>query len=250
MNSSDDSKAGGPRFPRLFALRRLPMVVILLGFIAFMLSDARHAVSFENLSRNHEEIHAWVQLHPARALLGYGLIYVVIAAFALPLSAWATLGSGYLFGPWVGTALVVVSATLGAVILFLAARGALSGLFRARAGGFVQRLEDGFKKDAFNYLLVLRLIPILPFAIVNIVPALLGVRLKIFIAATVIGILPASFIYVWLGNGLGTILARGEAPNFDVIFEPRILCGLIGLALLALLPLAFRGRTRAGTQSP
>jgi len=138
----------------------------------------------------------------------------------------------------------VVGATAGAVLLFLIARTALGEPLRARAGPWLSKMADGFRADAFNYLLVLRLVPIFPFWLVNLVPALLGVPLSTFALATAIGIVPGSLVYASVGAGLGVVLERGEEPDLGLLFEPAVLLPLLGLAALALLPVAWR-RLRA-----
>src|SRR6266481_4731931 len=124
-------------------------------------------------------------------------------------------------------------AALGAIAVFLAARTAFYDLFHARAGAALARFEQGFRRDSFSYLLFLRLIPVFPFWLVNIVPALLGMTLGPYTLATLIGIIPGAVVYSSVGSGLGTLLDRGEMPNLGIIFEWRILLPLLGLAVLA-----------------
>jgi len=151
-----------------------------------------------------------------------------------------TITGGFLFGSIVATVLVVVAATLGATLVFLIARSALGDPLRARAGPFLQRMEAGFQEDAFNYLLVLRLIPIFPFWIVNLVPAFLGVPLRTYVLGTSIGIIPGSFVFASVGAGLGSVLDSGQAFSPASVLTPQVVIALVGLALLALLPVAYR----------
>jgi uncharacterized membrane protein YdjX (TVP38/TMEM64 family) len=146
---------------------------------------------------------------------------------------------GFLFGTWTGAGLSVVAATLGSIAVFLAARYAFRDLFRARAGATLARLEEGFRHNDFSYLLFLRLVPVFPFWLINIVPALLGMQLRRYALATLLGIVPASIVYASVGAGLGAVLKRGEQPNLGIIFEWHILLPLLGLAALALLPVVF-----------
>src|SRR3990167_9311259 len=143
----------------------------------------------------------------------------------------------------------VVGATLGSVALFLAARTAFYDLFRARAGATLARLEEGFRRDSFNYLLFLRLVPVFPFWLVNIVPALLGVKLGPYALATVIGIIPGAIVYASVGASFGMLIERGERPDFGVIFEWHILLPFLGLAALSLLPVLYT-RLRGNKGSP
>jgi uncharacterized membrane protein YdjX (TVP38/TMEM64 family) len=135
---------------------------------------------------------------------------------------------------------VVVGATVGATIVFLIARTALGDALRARAGPRVRRMEEGFRSDALSYLLVLRLIPIFPFWLVNIVPAFLGVALRTYVLGTFIGIIPGSFVYASVGNGLGAVFEAGGTPDLGIVFQPAILLPIVGLAVLALLPVGYR----------
>jgi uncharacterized membrane protein YdjX (TVP38/TMEM64 family) len=139
-----------------------------------------------------------------------------------------------------GTAYTVVGATAGATLLFLAARTALGGTLRARAGPALKRMEAGFKKNALSYLLVLRLVPIFPFWLVNLVPAFLNVPLRVYVIGTFIGIIPGTAVFASIGNGLGALLADCRKPDFGVVFQPTILLPLLALAALALVPVLFR----------
>src|SRR5207237_1324319 len=142
----------------------------------------------------------------------------------------------FLCGTWIGMLCAIIGATSGATAIFLAARAGLGGLAQ-RAGPLVAKLEAGFRADAFNYLLVLRLVPIFPFWLVNLVPALVGVRLRSYMLATFLGIIPGTFIYAGLGSGLGEIV---KEPDLGIIFHPGVLLPIVGLAVLALIPVAYR----------
>jgi uncharacterized membrane protein YdjX (TVP38/TMEM64 family) len=110
-------------------------------------------------------------------------------------------------------------------------------------------MEAGFRENAFNYLLVLRLIPLFPFWLVNLVPAFLGVPLRTYVVATLLGIIPGSLVYASVGNGLGVVFDQGDTPDLGIIFKPAILGPILGLAALALLPVVYRrykARSKAG----
>jgi uncharacterized membrane protein YdjX (TVP38/TMEM64 family) len=161
-------------------------------------------------------------------------------AFSVPGGAVLTAASGFLFGTVAGAALAVVGATAGAVAVFLAARTALGDTLRRRTGPWLRRLEDGFRDNALSYLLVLRLMPLIPFWLVNLVPAFLGVPLRIFVLGTLVGIIPGTLIFASVGNGLGAVLDTGRQPDAGILFEPEILLPLIGLSVLALIPMVYR----------
>lgn len=229
--------------------RLIPVAILLLGLALFLLLDCKRFVSFEMLSRHHVALVAWVAQNPLQASLLYVLVYAFVVAFSLPVAVLVTPVGGYLFGVWLGAALSVIGATVGSIVLFLAARSALHDVFHRKAGATLARLEAGFRRDSFNYLLFLRLVPVFPFWLVNIVPALLGMRLGPYVLATVIGIIPAAIVYASLGAGLGMVIERGEVPDLGVIFEWHILLPLLGLSLLALIPVVY-SRVRAGPTSP
>ena len=226
--------------------RLIPAAVLLLGLALFLLLGLERYFSFEMLSRHHAALTAWVGEHAVPAALLYMLAYALIVAFSLPIAIVVTPVGGFLFGLTIGALLSVIGATVGSIAVFLAARTALHDLFQARAGAALARLEEGFRRDSFNYLLFLRLVPVFPFWLVNIVPALLGMKLGPYTLATVIGIIPGAIVYSSVGASLGMVIDRGEVPDLGIIFEWRILLPLLGLALLALVPVLYarlRGKT-------
>jgi uncharacterized membrane protein YdjX (TVP38/TMEM64 family) len=220
--------------------RWLPVLAVLLALVLVYATGLHTWLSLETLRSQRETLQGLVAGHPLTAPLAYVLLYAAATALSLPGAIFLTLGGGFLFGTWLGGGLAVAGATLGAVGIFLIARTALGSALRNRAGPWLRRMEAGFREDAFSYLLVLRLVPLFPFWLVNLVPAMLGVPLSTFAAGTLIGIIPATFVYAGVGNGLGAVLDRGGAPDLGLILEPRVLLPLLGLALLALLPVAFR----------
>ena len=229
--------------------RLIPVAVLLLGLALFLLLGLERYLSFEMLRQHQRELADWVLRHELAAAAGYVLGYGVVVAFSLPVGVVVTPLGGFLFGTWLGTALSVMGATLGSIAVFLAARTAFYELFHARAGKTLARFEEGFKRDSFSYLLFLRLVPIFPFWLVNIVPALLGMPLGSYALATLIGIIPGALVYSSVGTGLGVLIAQGKAPDPAIIFEWRILLPLLGLALLALLPVLYT-HLRSGRTSP
>ena len=238
--------------PLSAALRFLPLVVLAGGLAAFFALGLQRYVTFEALAHHREMLLAWVAAHPVGAPLAYTLLYILAVAFSVPGGALLTLTGGFLFGVAGGTACALIGATIGATALFLAARTAFGDLLRAKAGPALQRMEEGFRRDAFSYLLVLRLVPLFPFFLVNLVPAFLGVRLGTYVAATAIGIIPATFVFASVGNGLGAVFDAGDKPDvFGVLLTARVLLPILGLALLALIPVIHRrlkGRPAAGGQ--
>lgn len=228
--------------------RLLPLGVLLCGLAAFFVFDLDRFVSFQALSENRDLLQGWVADHPVATRLGYGTAYALAIAFSLPVGLVLTVTGGLLFGLIEGTVITVVAATIGALAVFLAARTAIGDSLRAKAGPFVARLEDGFRENALSYLLVLRLVPLFPFWLVNIVPAVLGVSTRIFLAGTLFGIIPGTFVFVSVGNGLDTVFARGEMPGVGIFLEPGVLIPIAGLTLLSLIPVVYK-RFRRGSPS-
>jgi uncharacterized membrane protein YdjX (TVP38/TMEM64 family) len=235
---SEDLPSPVPRAGRL--RRLLPLLLLALALGLVHATGAHELVSLETLRRHRAFLLAFVAERPILAAAGYVLVYAATTALSIPGALVLTLAGGFLFGTLWATCLVVVGATTGAVLLFLIARTALGEPLRARAGPWLSKMADGFRADAFHYLLVLRLVPVFPFWLVNLVPALLGVPLSTFALATALGIVPGSLVYASVGAGLGVVLERGEEPDLGLLFEPAVLLPLSGLALLALLPVAWR----------
>lgn len=244
--TSETTETGTGRRDRV--RRLLPLGLLLCGLAAFFAFDLDRFVSFQALAENRDLLQGWVTDHPVAARLAYGTAYALAIAFSLPVGLVLTLTGGLLFGLVEGTAITVVAATIGALAVFLAARTAIGDSLRAKAGPFVARLEDGFRENALSYLLVLRLVPLFPFWLVNIVPAVLGVSTRIFLLGTLFGIIPGTFVFVSVGNGLDTVLARGEMPGAGVFLEPGVLIPIAGLTLLSLIPVVYK-RFRRGTPS-
>jgi uncharacterized membrane protein YdjX (TVP38/TMEM64 family) len=227
-------------------VRALPILVLVAGAVAFFALGLHRYVSFATLAAHRAALADWVAARPVLAPLAFILVYIAVIAFSLPISALMSIAGGLLFGTVCGTVYAVISATIGATLIFLAARTAFADLLRAKAGGAIARMEEGFRRDALSYLLVLRLVPVFPFFLVNLVPAFLGVKLRTYVLATFFGIIPAAFVYVSVGSGLGTVFERGGEPDLHVIFTAPILLPLLGIAALSLVPVLYkrwRGRT-------
>lgn len=235
MNEQTKKVTDGVRNGR--PLRRaLPLVFLLLVLLAFFLFGGPDYLSLEEVREHREELIRLVDDHMAIAMLFFVLSYVVAVAASLPGALVLTLVGGFLFGALAGGICTVLGATTGAMVIFLAAKTALGDPLRARAGPLLQRMEKGFSENAFSYLLFLRLMPVFPFVMVNLVPAFLGVRLSTFVLATFFGIMPATFVYASIGYGMGQVFDKGGAPDLSVVFHPEIFLPILGLAGLSLLP--------------
>ncbi|MEZ5667955.1 MAG: TVP38/TMEM64 family protein [Alphaproteobacteria bacterium] len=221
-------------------LRWLPIGLIVAGFGAALVFGVDTDSLLDLLKTHHADLTGWVSRHFVLAVLVYALVYAVSIALSVPGGAVLTLVGGFLFGAWAGTAIVVVAATVGATGLFLAARTAVGEGLSRNAGPFVRKMEAGFKRDAFSYLLFLRLTPVFPFWIVNLAPALLQVPLRTYVIATALGIVPGTFVFASFGAGLGNLLAAGDDISVGDVLSLEVILGLSALALLALAPIAFR----------
>jgi uncharacterized membrane protein YdjX (TVP38/TMEM64 family) len=238
----DSPAATGAAPPQArFSLGRLwPLAALALAIVAVLALDLDRYLTLEALRDHREALSGFVAANVVLAALMFVVIYAAVIALSVPGGAVLTITGGFMFGSILGTILVVVAATLGATLVFLVAKTALGDPLRARAGPFLQRMGAGFQENAFNYLLVLRLIPLFPFWIVNLVPAFLGVPLRTYVLGTFIGIIPGSFVYATVGAGLGSVLDSGQAFSPASVLTPQIIVALLGLAVLALLPVGYR----------
>ena len=235
--------ASGPPPGDASPWRRLWPLALLLGGLGLAYATGLHRVlSFDVLAEHRAMLAGWVAARPVATALAFGLAYVVVVAFSLPGAAVMSLAGGFLFGPWLGTALIVPAATLGACLLFLGARHALGRTLAERGGATLERISATLRRDGFWYLLSLRLLPVVPFWLANLAPALAGMRLRSFALATAIGIIPGSAVYAGIGAGLGEVFDRGGRPDLGLILSPTILLPLLGLAALSLLGAWWRRR--------
>jgi uncharacterized membrane protein YdjX (TVP38/TMEM64 family) len=231
-----------------FSYKRLiPVAVLALGLVMFFVFDLGRFLSFETLRQNRVVLLNWVDTYGIVAALIYMLIYAVAIAFSLPGGAVLTITGGFLFGSIWGTFCVIIAATAGATGLFLIAKTSFGDALRAKAGPALQKMQQGFQEGALSYLLVLRLVPIFPFFLVNLVPAFLGVSLRVYVLGTFIGIIPGTFVFATVGAGLGSVFDQGEAFSAAGILTPQIITALAGLAVLALIPVVYKKiRARSG----
>lgn len=217
--------------------RALLIVAAFVALIAaFYALGLRHYLTLDALRDNQVALRAFVAANAIGSALAFVLVYVVVVALSIPGATILTLAGGFLFGAIPGAALSAIGATAGASILFVAARSAFDDVLRRRAGPFLARMADGFEKNAFNYLLFLRLVPVFPYFAINLGAAVLQMRFLPFVAATALGIVPAGLAYSAFGAGLGHIFDTGGAVNLSSVLSPQLVAGLVGLGLLALVP--------------
>lgn len=247
----DDMEQGPPGArTRDTVLRFAPLAIVVAGLaVGYSLGWQRY-LSLMFLAESHDMLRGAVDRHFFLSLSAFAAVYVLAVAFSFPAASILTVFAGFLFGWLVGGATVAVAATIGATLLFIAARSAFGDVLRARVGGKAARLAAGFEEDAFGYLLALRLAPVFPFFVVNIAPALFNVSLRTFVGATILGILPGTFAYAYLGEGLESVLeaarASGLEPSLADLVTPKITLAFLALALVALIPVVVRKLRRGG----
>lgn len=203
-------------------------------------TGAVRALYWPSLVAHRDEWAAFVHRHEFTAPFAYILIYALAVALSLPVGLWLSLLSGLLFGVVLGSFVTVIGASGGAIALYLLARGLLAPFLNKRLSGPIDRLRGGIERDEFSYLLALRLMPVFPFWLVNLAPALIGMRLLPYSAATILGMIPTSFVLNAVGAGLSDTLADAGQPNAGMLLTPQILLPLLALAVLAVLPALWR----------
>ena len=232
--------------PRLTWRRAWPALALAILAVLVFAFDLHAHLGFESLRTHRAELVSFVAREPALAVLLYVVLYAASVSLFIPGATVLTLAGGFLFGTLLATGLTVIGATVGAIGVFVIARSILGEPLRGRAGPWFACMAAGFRTDAFNYLLVLRLVPLFPFFVVNIAPAFLGVPLRTYAAATLIGIIPATFVIASVGAGIGSVLESGAAFSAASLLTPEVVLPMIGLAALALAPVVYRRFRRKG----
>jgi uncharacterized membrane protein YdjX (TVP38/TMEM64 family) len=240
--------------------RWLPLVVLAVAMALVFAMGWHKYLSIKTIGVNYDALQALIAKHLVLSLLAYVVIYIAVVALSLPGALIMTLSGGLLFGWQLGAPATVVGATLGACILFLVVQTSFGASLAVKAGPFVARLRDGFQANALSYLLFLRLVPVFPFFIVNLVPALLGVPLHTFLVGTLIGIIPGTLAYSLVGAGLGSVVEAQNAiyktclagapahpdvacPNtidFKSLVTPELIYASIALGVVALIPVVLK----------
>ncbi|TAL09868.1 MAG: TVP38/TMEM64 family protein [Nitrospirae bacterium] len=213
--------------------------IVLLGLFAlaagaFFYFDLTQYLSLGALKANRDSLLAYTDAHYSSAVALFIGAYILQTAFSLPGAAIFTLAGGLLFGSVVGTLYVNIAATAGATLAFLAARYLLRDWVERKFGDRLGPIQNGFARNAFSYLVTLRLIPVFPFFLINLVSGLTRIRLGAYVLATALGTIPGTFVYANAGRQLGTINSLGE------IASPRVLGAFALLGLLALAPILYR----------
>lgn len=200
------------------------------GFVLFFVAGGSEWLSLEALKQNRDQLLMFTGQHYYAMLFGGMLIYAASTALSVPGATVLSLAAGLLFGRWVGAGVIVIAATTGATLVFLAARYLFAEAAQRRAGGMAKKLIAGFHENAFNYLLFLRLVPLFPFWLVNLAPAFTSIKTRTYVSATALGIIPGSFVFAHLGQSLGRIDSAQQLVSWEILSAFAL------LGLFALLP--------------
>lgn len=223
-----------------YVKRFLPLFIIIGLTTAIFFSNWSMYFTFDMLKQHDQDLMAFVHKHPFMTPLLFIGFYTLSTTLSLPIGIFLGILSGFLFPqPWC-TVYVLIAATLGATFVLLIARLAIGDFLIKKAGPFIKRLEEGFKEGAVSYMLFLRLVPIFPFWLVNLVPAFLKIPLKTYIWTTAVGIAPAVFVNAQVGRGLEAILMQGESFTLSSLFNMKIKIALIALGVVALIPVILK----------
>lgn len=245
---------------RALARRWGPLALLVAVASLVYAAGAYEYLSLAAVAEHRDNLQSFVAENRLAAIAGYALVYMAAVALSIPGAVLLTVLGGFLFGWLVAGLLVVVAATAGATIVFLVARTSLGNVLARRAGPRLNALAKGFRDDAFSYLLFLRLVPAFPFWLVNLAPALFNVPLATFVAATLVGIVPGTFAFAFLGSGFDSIIAEQTAVfeacvaagrrDCEMTFEagalltPELIAAFVALGVVALIPVIVR-RVRA-----
>ncbi|MFW5654095.1 MAG: TVP38/TMEM64 family protein [Roseicyclus sp.] len=237
-----------PRTAKRRRARVLPILAVAIGAgLGWWL--LRDTLTFSALAENREALIAFRDANYVATIAAFIGVYILIVAFSLPGATIATLTGGFLFATFPGAIFNITAATIGATAIFLAARTSIGARLAERlegSEGLAKRIKDGIDENQWSMLFLIRLLPVVPFFVANLVPAFLDVPLRRYVISTFFGIMPGAVVYTSVGAGLGEVFARGGTPDLGIIFEPRILLPILGLAALALLPVvvkAVRGKS-------
>ncbi|MEO0543155.1 MAG: TVP38/TMEM64 family protein [Pseudomonadota bacterium] len=224
--------------------RFLPLAIV-VGGLGFAYAMGWHRFfTLEFLAQSRDAMTAYVADNYILSIVGFTVLYAVAVAFSFPAASILTIFAGFLFGWFVGGISVAIGATVGATAIFLVARSAFGDFLTEKVGGRVKSLADGFEKEAFSYLLILRLAPVFPFFVMNIAPALFNVPIRTYVIATLVGILPGTFAYTFLGQGVGSVLeaaeAAGTTPSVGDLVTTEITLAFAALAAVATIPMIIK----------
>ena len=214
--------------------RWIPLTLLLIAMAGFWLSGVGKELSTDSFFVHKDQIQTYINNHFIMALILYFLLYMGVVALSLPFASFLTMAGGFLFGFLTGTVLVAIAATIGATIIFIIAKGSLGKTLREKAGPLYKKVETKMNDDATSYMLFMRLVPLFPFFLVNIIPALFNVRTRTYTLTTFFGILPGTAVLVNVGQSLG------EVENPADLISLNILISFALLGFFALIPVLYK----------
>lgn len=222
--------------------RRLPLIIVACAAI-FGAMLLREHLSFESIFAHRSTLLAFRDSHYLWASLGFMMAYILLVAFSVPGAIWVTLTGGFLFGLFPGVIFNLIGSTVGAILVFLAARAGIGAEVDAKiksTGGFAARMQRALAENEVSALLTMRLVPGMPFFLVNLIPAFVGTTLRRFAWTTALGMIPGTLVFTSVGAGLEHVFATGGRPDLGIIFSAPILLPLLALAALSMLPILLR----------
>jgi uncharacterized membrane protein YdjX (TVP38/TMEM64 family) len=224
----------------LLQIRRWSLLgFLILMFVLFYYFRLHYYLTFEAMKAYQYTLKAWTLAHYVSAVFLYIVIFILIIACGIPGATFLALAGGFLFGTS-AIFYAILGTTLGGLTLFFAIRTTLGAQIAAKSSGWIKTMELGFQENAFLYLLMLRLMPVFPCWISNISAGALNVPVRTFLFATVLGITPATIIYVYVGRGFDQFFASEHVPSLSFFLTPSIVLPLIGLAILSALPVFYK----------
>ncbi len=229
------------RSRRIYSLLRRfgPLTLVVLALAAFYGFGLNAYIGNRGFAEHYDAIMSWRDAHPVSSALIFAGLYISIVAISVPASLWMSVPGGLLFGWFVGGLLSWGAATLGATLAFLVARNAINPAQYGKKDGPYVRFKAGFERNAFSFIIILRLMP-LPFFVVNMAAGTFHVPVRTFALASAIGLIPASFLFAALGETAAEVLRAGGKLDSSFFLQPKIMVVFIGFASLALLPLIIR----------
>ena len=224
-------------FGKLAEYWLLIVIVISIAVVYYLLRDY---ISIEILREHRETLVTYRDSNYFLAAITFIAAYTIFVAFSIPGGLILSITGGFLFSTFPGVFFNILGATFGATTIFLAARWGFGSRLAASlesSQGLVKKIKDGIDKNQWSMLFLIRLIPGVPFFLANLVPSFLDVPLRRFVISTFLGILPASLVFTSIGSGIGEILKSGGTPDLGVFWEPEIIFPILGLCVLAALPI-------------
>lgn len=224
--------------------RKQALIIVVFATLAgiFFVADLSRFLTLEYLQGSRERIIALVEARPVVSSVTYFLAYVLVTGLSLPGAVIFTLAGGAIFGALWGTVLASFASSVGATIAFLVSRTLLQNWVRNRFGAYFEALDRGFEKDGLFYLFSIRMVPAFPYFAVNLLMGLTRIGVGAFYAVSQLGMLAATFVFVYAGTQLGQIRQLGDILSLELIFA----LSLLGLfPLLAKKALALVNRRRA-----